>query len=189
MKKELLAVLCAGSLLGACSTNPPASPAAEAPPPPAPAAPPPLAVAPAPAPQPVPTNAPFFVSLDAFFDFDKATLRPEGMAALNDLAGRLAITQYDTLAIVGHADRIGPVDYNQKLSERRARAMRDYLIAQGIDEQKIVASGVGKSNPTAACPDVSGARLIECLQPDRNAELTASGTETVVSSAAIAPAN
>jgi OmpA-OmpF porin, OOP family len=178
MKKELLALLCAGSLVGACSTSPPVKPAAEADEPPEAAAPPPVAQTPAP--QPLPQNAPFSVSMDTFFDFDKATLRPEGMAALDDLARRLAVTRYDTLTIVGHADRIGSVEYNLKLSERRAGTLRDYLIAQGIDGQKIAASGIGKSQPTAACPNLSGARLIDCLQPDRNAELTASGTEALV---------
>ena len=179
MKKTLLALLCAGGLLGACSTPESVKPVATAAPPPAPVVEPPPE-APAPPPQPVPQNVPFAVSMDTFFDFDKAALLPEGMAALNDLAKRLAVTTYDVLTIVGHADRIGPVDYNQKLSERRANAMRDYLIADGVSPQKIVASGVGKSRPTAACPDLRGAALIECLQPDRYAELTAAGTEVVV---------
>lgn len=185
MKKEFLTLLCAACLLGACSTNPPVESMAEAAPSPEPAAPPPVAQAPAPAPapQPVLQNVPFAVSMDTFFDFDSATLKPEGMATLDDLAERLAVTRYDTLTIVRHADRVGSVEYNQGLSERRAGAMRDYLVAHGIDGQKIAASGVGKSQPTAACPNLSGTRLIDCLQPDRDAELTASGTEIVVSSA------
>jgi outer membrane protein OmpA-like peptidoglycan-associated protein len=136
-----------------------------------------------PAPAPVPQNVPFRVSMDAFFAFDKATLSAEGKAALDDLASRLAVTQYDTLTIVGHTDRIGTPQYNQKLSERRANAIAAYLAAHGIDESKIAASGVGESEATAQCTGVRGKRLIDCLQPDRNALLTAVGTELRVSDA------
>jgi OOP family OmpA-OmpF porin len=136
-----------------------------------------------PAPAPVPQNIPFRVSMDAFFDFGQATLRPEGKAALDELARRLAVTQYDKLTIVGHAERIGPAAYNQKLSERRASAMREYLIAQGIDAGKISSSGVGESEPVASCPGLRGKRLIDCLQPDRSGQLTAVGSELRVSDA------
>jgi OOP family OmpA-OmpF porin len=149
-------------------------------------APAPVVEAPAPlveAPAPVPQNVPFRVSMDALFDFDQARLRPEGKAALDELAQRLAVTQYDTLTVVGHADRIGPAAYNQKLSERRASAIRDYLIAQGIDAQRIAASGVGESQTTTSCRGLHGKRLIACLQPDRHAELTAAGNELRVSDA------
>jgi OOP family OmpA-OmpF porin len=134
-------------------------------------------------PAPVPQNVPFRVSMDALFDFDQARLRPEGKAALDELAQRLAVTQYDTLTIVGHADRIGRAAYNQKLSERRASAIRDYLVAQGIDAQKIEASGVGESQSVSSCRGLQGKRLIACLQPDRHAELTAVGNELRVSDA------
>jgi OOP family OmpA-OmpF porin len=136
-----------------------------------------------PAPAPVPQNIPFRLSMDALFDFDKATLRPEGKSQLDELARRLAATQYDKLTIVGHADRIGPAAYNQKLSERRAAAIREYLVAQGIDAQKIAASGVGESQSNASCAAMHGKRLIACLQPDRHAELTAVGNELRLSEA------
>ena len=144
----------------------------------------PAAVAQTPsAPAPLPQNIPFRVSMDAFFDFDQATLRPEGKAALDELADRLAVTQYDQLTIVGHADRIGPSAYNQKLSERRASAIREYLIAQRIHGEKISSSGVGESEPVASCPGLRGKRLIACLQPDRSAQLTAVGDELRLSDA------
>lgn len=132
---------------------------------------------------PVPQNIPFRVSMDAFFDFDQAALRPEGKAALDELADRLAVTQYNKLTIVGHADRIGAAAYNQKLSERRASAIRDYLIAQGIHAEKISSSGVGESEPVTSCDGLRGKRLIECLQPDRSAQLTAVGSELRLSEA------
>ena len=158
------------------------APVVEAPAPKVVEAPAPVAETPPP-PAPVPQNIPFRVSMDAFFDFDQATLRPQGKAALDELARRLAVTQYDKLTIVGHADRIGPAAYNQKLSERRANAMRDYLVAQGIEAEKISASGVGESESIASCSGVHGKRLIACLQPDRSAQLTAVGSELRVSDA------
>jgi len=136
-----------------------------------------------PAPAPVPQSIPFRVSMDAFFDFDQATLRPEGKAALDELARRLAVTQYDKLTIVAHADRIGPAAYNQKLSERRASAIREYLIAQGIDADRISSAGVGEREPVASCPGERGRRLIACLQPDRSGQVTAVGSELRVSDA------
>jgi OOP family OmpA-OmpF porin len=134
------------------------APVVEAPAPKLVEAPAPVVEAPAPVVEapaaPVPQNVPFRISMDAFFDFDKATLRPEGKATLDELAQRLAVTQYDKLAIVGHADRIGPAAYNEKLSKRRASAIRDYLIAQGIDAQRIEASGVGElPRPARQAPD------------------------------------
>ena len=163
------------------------APVVEAPAPEVAEAPVPVVEAPAPVveapPAPVPQNVPFRISMDALFDFDKSTLRPEGKAALDELAQRLAVTQYDTLTIVGHADRIGPAAYNEKLSERRASAIRAYLIAQGIDAQRVAASGVGESQPTTSCRNLHGKRLIACLQPDRRAELTAVGNEIRVSEA------
>jgi OmpA-OmpF porin, OOP family len=87
----------------------------------------------------------------------------------------LGTPSYDKLTIVGRADRIGPAAYYQKLSERRGSAMREYLIAQGIDAEKISSSGVGESEPVASCPGLRGKRLIACLQPDRSAQLTAVG--------------
>jgi OOP family OmpA-OmpF porin len=132
----------------------------------------------APKAEPVPQNVPFRLSTDTFFDFDKSTLRVEGRAALDDVANRLAVTNYDTITIVGHADRIGTRKYNQALSERRAQAMRDYLFSKGVAREKISAGGVGSSEPTAQCSHVRGAKLIACLQPDRFAEVTVSGTTT-----------
>ena len=144
----------------------------------------PVVEAPAPVPAPIPVNVPFRLSTDAFFDFDKATLNPKGQAALDEVASQLAGTTYDTITIVGHTDRIGTVAYNQKLSERRADAMAQYLMGKGLPADKISASGLGEKNPTAQCSGLRGARLIACLQPDRYAEVTVSGTATQVSAAA-----
>src|SRR5688572_2047769 len=143
----------------------------------------PAAVAEPPPPAPLPQNVPFRVSMDSFFDFDQATLSADGRAPLDELADRLSITPYDKLTIVGHADRIGPAAYNQTLSERRAKAMREYLLLQGIDPNKISSWGVGESEPVTSCDGLRGKKLIACLQPDRSAQLTAVGSELRVSEA------
>jgi len=155
---------------------------------PAPVALPEPAPAPAPAPvveapAPLPQNVPFRLATETFFNFDKAVLTAEGQAALDDVANRLAVSQYDTITIVGHTDRIGTPQYNQKLSERRAKAMLEYLVAKGVPAEKISANGLGEANPTAQCKNLRGARLISCLQPDRFAEMTVSGTVQVSAAA------
>jgi OOP family OmpA-OmpF porin len=82
--------------------------------------------------------------------------------------------------IVGHADRIGPAQYNQRLSERRAAAVGAYLAAHGVDGSTIAVSGVGSAEPVTGsqCKGVRGKGLIACLQPDRFAEVTVNGTQT-----------
>jgi OOP family OmpA-OmpF porin len=127
-----------------------------------------------------PVAVPFRLSLDALFDFDSATLKPNADAALDALAQRIAGAEYGSVDIVGHADRIGRATYNQRLSERRALAVSAYLAAHGIDSAKISSGGVGSSDPVtgAACKGLRGARLLACLQPDRFAEVTVVGTQS-----------
>jgi OOP family OmpA-OmpF porin len=122
---------------------------------------------------------PFTLSLDTLFNFDSATLKADADAALDALAQQIGQADYETVDIVGHADRIGAPLYNQRLSERRAQAVRAYLATHGVDESKISFSGVGSSDPATGtqCNGLRGARLIACLQPDRYAEVTVVGTQ------------
>src|SRR5882672_3266240 len=126
---------------------------------------------------------PFTLSLDTLFDFDSATLKADADAALDTLAQQIGRADYQKVDIVGHADRIGAPLYNQRLSERRAQAVRAYLAAHGVDESKISFSGVGSSDPATGtqCNGLRGARLIACLQPDRFAEVTVVGTQSSAS--------
>jgi OOP family OmpA-OmpF porin len=126
---------------------------------------------------------PFTLSLDTLFDFDSATLKADADAALDALAQQIGQADYQTVDIVGHADRIGAPLYNQRLSERRAQAVRAYLATHGVDESKISFSGVGSSDPATGtqCKGLRGARLIACLQPDRYAEVTVVGTQSSAS--------
>lgn len=86
---------------------------------------------------------------DTFFDFDKAVLKEQGRARLDELASRLAGMTVEVVVAVGHTDSIGPANYNQKLSERRAQAVKDYLLSRSIPGDKIFVEGKGETQPLA----------------------------------------
>ena len=138
-------------------------------------------VIPKPAPKPVFERATF--SADVFFEFDKAVLRDEGRAQLDKLAGQIAAVQLEVTVIVGHADRIGGTSYNQKLSERRANAVKAYLVSKGVPDNRIYAEGKGEAQPVTAdkCKKLGAesgrnAKLVACLQPDRRVEVEVVGS-------------
>lgn len=141
------------------------------PPPPAVVAPPPPMAVPAPA-KPV---MQVHFNTEALFDFDRAVLKPEGRKALDEkiVANMKMYPDVSMLIIIGHADRIGTEAYNQNLSERRANAVKAYLVQQGIPAERMQALGKGESEPNPeantmqACKGLRGDRLISCLQPDR----------------------
>ncbi|RYE66089.1 MAG: OmpA family protein [Oxalobacteraceae bacterium] len=116
---------------------------------------PPAPVAPAPAPAPVPEAAPVptsekvSYSADAFFDFDKAILKPAGKASLDELSSKLGDMNLEVIIAVGHTDSVGTDAYNQKLSIRRAEAVKAYLKGKGIEETRIYTEGKGESQPKA----------------------------------------
>ena len=153
--------------------------AAAAPPaPPPPAAP---VIPPKAAPKPVFERATF--SADVFFEFDKAVLRDEGRAQLDKLAGQIAAVELEVTVIVGHADRIGGKAYNQKLSERRAAAVKSYLVSRGVPDNRIYAEGKGEAQPVTGdrCKKLGAEsgrnkRLVACLQPDRRVEVEVVGS-------------
>ncbi len=123
------------------------------PPPPAPA---PAAAAPAPkaAPAPAPKPAPAAATkvtyaADAFFDFDKSVLKPEGKAKLDDLVGKVKGINLEVIIAVGHTDSIGTDAYNQKLSVRRAEAVKAYLVSKGIEKNRVYTEGKGEKQPVA----------------------------------------
>jgi OOP family OmpA-OmpF porin len=142
-----------------------------APPPPMPA---PVVEQPAPPPPPPPPPARFekvTMSATELFAFDSAKLSMP-QPKLDDIAAALAADPSITdVAITGYADRLGSVKYNQLLSERRANAVRDYLISKGIDGNRLKAYGKGKSNPVVTCNNKKRADLIKCLEPNRRVEV------------------
>jgi len=153
----------------------------EAPPPP----PPPAAVVAATPPPPVPLPPPpprrVSFSADTLFSFDHSEIGPQGKVALDQFAHELAGTHFDAITVEGHTDRLGSQDYNQKLSVRRAEAVKSYLASEGgVDASKISAVGMGESQPVTKVKDCRGARpnpkLIACLQPDRRVDVEVSGT-------------
>ncbi len=126
------------------------------PPPPAPApvavapAPPPAAAAPRPAPAPQPPAATKVTyAADAFFDFDKSVLKPEGRAKLDDLVGKVKGINLEVIIAVGHTDSVGTDAYNQKLSVRRAEAVKAYLVSKGIEKNRVYTEGKGEKQPVA----------------------------------------
>lgn len=112
---------------------------------------------------------------ETLFDFDKSVVRPDGKQKLNDeVVGKMKqYPQVEVVLVTGHADRIGKDSYNQKLSERRAAAVKDYLVSQGVEANRIETAAKGEAEPVVACSDVKGKesgknkKLVECLQPNR----------------------
>ena len=121
--------------------------------PPAPA--PVAAPAPAPKPAPAPAPAPATVATkvtyaaDAFFDFDKSVIKPEGKAKLDDLVGKIKDINLEVIIAVGHTDSIGSDSYNQKLSVRRSEAVKAYLVSKGIEKNRVYTEGKGEKQPVA----------------------------------------
>jgi outer membrane protein OmpA-like peptidoglycan-associated protein len=87
------------------------------------------------------------VESTVLFEFDKATLSPEGRAALNEVVADLKNFPEDTVTVEGHTDSTGSDAYNMALSERRAMAVVNYLVSQGIDRSRITAEWFGESRP------------------------------------------
>jgi OmpA-OmpF porin, OOP family len=132
---------CDGALVRAVAVTPP-------PPPPAVAPAPDPAPAPAPAPQP-PAATKVTYAADAFFDFDKAVLKPEGKAKLDDLIGKIKDINLEVIIAVGHTDSVGADAYNQKLSVNRAEAVKAYLVSKGIEKNRVYTEGKGEKQPVA----------------------------------------
>lgn len=146
------------------------APAVVAPPPaPAPAP----APVPAPEPAPTPTSEKVTFAADTFFDFDKAKLRPQGEHVLNELASRVKNVDLEVIIATGHTDAIGTDAYNQKLSQRRAQAVKDYLVSQGLPANRIYTEGKGESQPVATNKTAEG------RAKNRRVEIEVVGTRTV----------
>jgi len=93
------------------------------------------------------------------FAFDKSVLTPEGKAMLNELIQQLKIVRLEVMVLVGHTDSIGTEKYNQKLSERRAMAVKSYLISNGVEQSRIFIEGRGETDPVADNKTATGRAL------------------------------
>jgi len=147
---------------------------------PAPAAAPAAPAAPAAA-APKPAAKKVTLAADALFDFDKATLRNEGKANLDKLVADIKGIKLEVIIAVGHADRLGKDAYNQKLSERRAAAVKDYLVSKGVEANRVYAEGKGEKQPVTGgkCgkSEKRTKQLVDCLQPDRRVDIEVIGTQ------------
>ena len=118
----------------------------------------PPAAAPAPAPKPAvkPPPAPpkpvvekVTLKGDTLFDFDKSVVKPEGKKVLDGLVAQANALNLEVIIAVGHADATGPDAYNQKLSERRAAAVKAYLVSKGVPANRVYTEGKGEKSPVA----------------------------------------
>lgn len=82
-----------------------------------------------------------------FYDYNKATLRPESKTALDSMVQVMNDNPYITIEMASHTDRVGGDEFNMKLSDRRAKSVVDYLIANGVDSARLQFHGYGKSRP------------------------------------------
>ena len=138
------------------------------------------AVAPAAAPAPKPSADKIKLAADTLFDFDKATLKAEGRAKLDELAVKSKQLKLEVILAVGHTDRIGSDAYNQKLSERRAAAVKTYLVSKGVEANRVYTEGKGEKQPVTGdkCKGNKATKELKaCLQPDRRADIEIIGTK------------
>lgn len=139
---------CDGAIVPPRAAPAPAAAPAARPPAPA-AAPAPRAAAPAAPALPPAAATKVTYAADTFFDFDKAALKPEGKAKLDDLVGKVGAISLEVIIAVGHTDSVGADAYNQKLSVRRADAVKNYLVSKGIEKNRVYTEGKGEKQPVA----------------------------------------
>ncbi|HZF85644.1 MAG TPA: OmpA family protein [Burkholderiaceae bacterium] len=113
----------------------------------------------------------FRLSADALFAFDGIDLQAEGRREIARLASQLEGARYERIEVVGHTDRLGSPAYNQRLSEKRAEAVRGALVAQGVAPSRVVASGRGETQPVVQCDRSAKSALIACLAPNRRVDI------------------
>ncbi len=129
---------CDGAIVPVAAPAPAPAPAAAAP-----------AARPAPAPVAPPAATKVTYAADAFFDFDKSVLKPEGKAKLDDLVGKIKDINLEVIIAVGHTDAVGSDSYNQKLSVRRSESVKAYLVSKGIEKNRVYTEGKGEKQPVA----------------------------------------
>lgn len=130
-----------------------------------------IAAAPVAVPPPAARFEKYTLSATELFEFNRADLAlPQ--PKLDEIATALNTdTAINNVVITGYTDRIGSDQYNQKLSERRAAAVKNYLISKDIAGNRLNAQGRGEANPVVVCTDKKRSALIKCLEPNRRVEV------------------
>jgi OOP family OmpA-OmpF porin len=130
-----------------------------------------VAAPPAPVPPPAPRFEKYTLSATELFAFNSANLQMP-QPKLDEIADVLSKDrEVNNVVITGYADRIGSHKYNQKLSERRAISVKNYLVGKGIEANRLTAQGKGEANPVVVCTDKKRPALIKCLEPNRRVEV------------------
>ena len=109
---------------------------------------------------------------DAFFDVNKAVLKPEAKAKLDDLVGKTKGINLEVIIAVGHTDSDGGDAANQKLSIRRAESVKDYLVSKGVEKNRVYTEGKGEKQP------VADNKTKEGKAKNRRTEIEVVGTRT-----------
>jgi OOP family OmpA-OmpF porin len=149
---QAVVVGCDGVLAKATPIAPPV-PRAQAPEPPLAVEETPLILPPAEPTPPIAKQAPpekITLDTDAYFDFDKAELKPDGQRRLEEIASRLQKMKLEVIVAVGYADATGAAKYNEDLSRRRAEAVKSFFESRGLPANRIHTNGKGESDPIAS---------------------------------------
>lgn len=117
----------------------------------------------------------FTLNSDLLFDFDDDKLNSQGKEVIAKTIAQIRGINVESLKVAGYTDRLGSVDYNLGLSERRANSVKSALIDGGI-EVEVQAIGYGKSDQVKECKDLQGVQLKDCLRPNRRVEIVATGS-------------
>lgn len=118
----------------------------------------------------VPEVKKFSYNMDSFFDFDKAVLKPEGKESLTKLVKAMANISLEVVIVVGHTDSIGTDKYNMKLGQRRANAVKAFLVSSGIEPKRVYTESKGESQP------VTSNKTAEGRAKNRRVEIEVVGT-------------
>lgn len=124
-------------------------------------------------PKPVVSLEKVTFAADAFFDTNKAILKPEAKVKLDDLAQKVRLVSLEVIIAVGHTDSDASDAYNDKLSMRRAAAVKAYLISKGIDSSRVLTEGKGEKQPVASNATKAG------KAKNRRVEIEVVGTRSV----------